>query len=186
MFCKKCGKEIESDMRFCKNCGAPTEVTEKSTNSINGTDFRNIVPGIRIGVILAGLLLALSTILPYVVFDSEIARLSGTKSISLLLTDGEQIGDGIFYILLALIIIVFACIRKKTPILICSILSSLLCLFESIHFKKQYTEMLRGTKIDIWDYMKKGSGYYLLTLSVILLLVLGILYFIWNKKEVKK
>lgn len=184
MFCKKCGKEIENGVKFCKSCGTPVENTE--TNIGAGTQNNlPVVLLIRIGVIGAGLLMAISTVLPYVVFGKDVARVSGIQSVSLLKA-GDQIGDGIIYILIAAVAIVFACLRKKIPVLVCSVLSALMCWYEAHQFEKQYIEMLRGTNIDIWDYMDKGSGHHLLTVSVILLLVLAVLYFIMEKKGAKQ
>lgn len=186
MFCKKCGKEIESGMRFCKNCGEPVEGVGKASGSTAGTWRGPAVLCIRIGLIVSALLLALSTVLPYLVFGRDIARMTGIESISLLLTDGSKPGDGILYILLALVIIVFTCIKIRIPALICSALSILLCWFEKSQFNKAYAEALGKTKIDMWDFVEKGSGYHLLTVSIILLTVLSILYLFLGKKEGKK
>jgi len=178
MFCKKCGKEIENDMKFCKSCGTSVEKAEVGTqNSV-------VVLGIRIGIVVASLLMIVSTVLPYVIFDDMVAKVAGMKSITLL-KPGNQLGDGVIYIIIAVIAIVCVCIRQKIPVLICSVLSALMCWYESSQIEKQFAELQRGSKLDVWDFMEKGSGWHLLTVSVILLLVLSVLYFILEKK-VKK
>ncbi|MBO5335932.1 MAG: zinc-ribbon domain-containing protein [Lachnospiraceae bacterium] len=181
MFCKKCGKEIENGMKFCKSCGTPVEKAEAATqNSV-------VVLGIRIGIVVASLLMIVSTVLPYVIFDDMVAKVAGMKSITLL-KPGNQLGDGVIYIIIAVIAIVCVCIRQKIPVLIWSIISALMCWYEKSQMEKQLMELqseLKHLKLDAWDFMEKGSGWHLLTVSVVLLLILSVLYFILEKK-VKK
>lgn len=182
MFCKKCGNENEDAMKYCKNCGTPVETLRNGKQN-----SRQIEQGVRIGMITTSLLMALSTVLPYMVFHRDIAAATGIKSVTLLMASGDQIGDGIIYILLAVAAIVFVCLRKKIPVLVCGVLSALIYWYETFQMKKQYSEMFRGNKIDIWDYMDKGSGYHLLMVSVILLLALSVFYFVLEKqKGIKK
>lgn len=181
MFCKKCGNEIEDGMKFCKNCGVPIEtLRDDKQNS------QQIECWVRIGMIAAGLLMALSSVLPYMVFHRDFVAATGIKSVTLLMAAGDQIGDGIIYILLAVAAIVFVCLRKKISVLVCGVLSALIYWYETFQMKKQYSEMFRGSKIDICDYMDKGSGYHLLTISVILLLVLSAFYFVLEKRKGNK
>ena len=37
MFCRKCGKEIADDVKYCPNCGCPTDKNEESNN--NSTNY---------------------------------------------------------------------------------------------------------------------------------------------------
>lgn len=176
MFCKQCGNQLEDGAKFCGKCGSPIDSTVSKTSvSMPSAQY------IRIGIIIASVLLALSTVLPYVKVKESLSWVTGTESISLLYVDG-QLGDGIFFLLLAILIIVFSCLKKKIPVLICSVLTVFLYIFEIMQFKKQYDDVL-GFKIDIWDYMTKGAGYHLLGISAILLLVLSIVYFVTYKKE---
>lgn len=178
MFCNKCGNQLEDGAKFCGKCGAPVDNTVNKT-SVSMPSLPSQY--IRIGIIIASVLLALSTVLPYVKVKESLSWLAGAESISLLSADGK-IGDGIFFILLAIITIVFTCLKKKIPVLICSVLSVCMYILETVHLKNQCTEVL-GFKIDIWDYMTKGAGYHLLGISVILMLVFSIIYFIIYKKE---
>lgn len=37
MFCRKCGKEIADDIKYCPNCGCPTDINE--ANNFNSTNY---------------------------------------------------------------------------------------------------------------------------------------------------
>lgn len=185
MFCKSCGKEIENGAKFCKSCGAPVEQTAAAAGS--GAQANRLVGlGIRIVLIVVSLLMALSTVLPYVVFDSDIAKVSGIQSVTLLSGAVDQMGDGVIYIILAAAVILVVCLRKKIPVLVCCVVALIMRLYELRQIKtqlsEQYAATINGKKIDIWTLVQKGSGWHLLTVSAVLLAVFGILYFLVEKK----
>lgn len=179
MICKKCGNQIEKGETFCKKCGAQTEQSGKLTT---GMTHKGTAPAktqyLKLGITAACLLMALATVLPYMKFDREIARYTGIKSISLLYT-GKQIGDGILFIILAIMAIVFSFLKKGIPVLVCGIIPFLMYCFE-------VSQLNNGSIADMYDYMSKGSGFYLITISVIALLILSILYFIQNRRDRKQ
>lgn len=181
MYCKKCGNQVDEGVAFCKMCGAPMgEDSYKADTGAGGNVILANVKRLKIGIIAASLLMALATLLPWIALDSEIAHYAGMKSISLLNPNGE-IGDGIIFIFFAVIMIVFLCLKKNIPVLVCGILPFLLYCFELSQIKELYSLMQGYT-----SYISKGSGFYLMTLSVIALLVLSILFFKKNRNAGKQ
>ena len=56
MYCRNCGKEIEDDVLFCKNCGSSTGNGDNSSNSVstnNGNGMAVIAYITWIGFIIA-------------------------------------------------------------------------------------------------------------------------------------
>lgn len=174
MFCKKCGNELEAGSAFCKKCGTSVEYIEKKKTAdiFIGTRF------VKVGIIAVSLLMVLATVLPFFRIDSALARFVGYSSISLFRA-GEQLGDGIFYIIFAVLIILFVCLNKRIPVLIFGVLSFLVWCADMAELKQRIGEMQRelGRFADVYDFISKGAGYYLITISVIALVALCIFCF---------
>lgn len=117
---------------------------------------------LKIGVLVAGVLMIVSTLLPYVsVFGF---------SISLLLADGSTVADGIFFVILAALCIVFALMDKAIPMLAASAAAVILWIYEMSQMSQ------------FGALVSKGAGYYLLAVSAIALLVLSILCLLTGRK----
>lgn len=185
MYCKKCGNQIDEGAAFCKKCGTPVENIPNITTTGTGKELIPVnTKYLKIGIAAASLLMALATLLPWLVLDSEIARYAGMRSISLL-NAGGQMGDGIIYILFAVVMIVFLYLKKNIPVLVCGIAPFLMYCFELSQMKKADSQLL-GNSLNMYDYMSKGSGFYLLSFSVFVLLALSILLYMQNKNAGKQ
>ncbi len=185
MYCKKCGKQIDEGAAFCKKCGTPVENIQDITAAGAGKGIMQVnTQYLRIGIIVSSLLMAVATLLPWLVLDSGIARYAGIRSISLL-NAGGQMGDGIVFILLAVVMNVFLYLKKNIPVLVCGIAPFLMYCFELSQMKKADSQLL-GNSLDMYDYMSKGSGFYLLSFSVIVLLALSVLFYMQNKNAGKR
>lgn len=178
MFCKKCGSQIEQGAGFCKKCGTPVEHLHKSTSTSRTLDEKQL----KIGMIAASILMIVSTILPFYKLAPEIAYYADMETISLLKA-GDEIGDGVILIILAGLIIVFTCINMKKLALICSGLNLLCYCFSMFTIRQNLQEAQQqlGGYFDINDLLSKATGYYLMMLSAILLLIASILYFRHNE-----
>jgi len=182
MFCKKCGDQIEEGAAFCKRCGTPVEkVGNVAIPSAAPVNVLVNARYLKIGIIIACLFMALATALPYLVLDDKTARYVGTKSMSLLNANG-QAGDGIIFIIIAILTVVFLYLRKNIPLLICGIIPFLMYCYELKQIKKA-EEMILGYSLNVDDFMSKGPGFYFLTVSVIALLALSILFFAQDRKQ---
>ncbi len=185
MYCKKCGNQIDEGAAFCKKCGAPVENIPNITAAGMGKGVMQVnAQYLRIGITAASLLMALATALPYLVLKDELARYTGMRSISLINAGGKA-GDGILFILFAVLMLVFLYLKKNIPVLVCGIVPLLMYCFELSQIKKQAAQLL-GSGIDMYDYMSKGFGFYLLSFSVIGLLVLSVLFYMQNRNAEKR
>ena len=60
MFCRKCGKEISEDIKYCPNCGCPTDPNENTTNAkstvyLDGTNTKSRLAGGLLNIFLPGI-----------------------------------------------------------------------------------------------------------------------------------
>lgn len=187
MYCKKCGNQIDEGAAFCKKCGTLVEKapdTNRTGTGIRKGDMQADTQHLRAGIAAASLLMALSTFLPYLKMNSEMARYSGIRSINLVHPAG-QFGDGVIFIILAVLALVFLYLKKNLPVLVCGIVPFLMYCYELVQIKRQDAQLL-GSSINMYDYMSKGSGFYLLSLSVIALLALSVLFFMQGRNAGKR
>lgn len=122
-------------------------------------------PPLRIGMVVAAALLILAVFLPY----ASASVFGASFSVSLI-----EGGDGIFFIAIAVVGIVFTLLNKQLVEMICGIAACLLSLFELISWKTQLG--------DLSDMVSKGFGFYLMFIASIAMLVIGILRFMQSKK----
>lgn len=185
MYCKKCGNQIDEGAAFCKKCGTPVEKAPGVAAAGTGKGFAQMdARYLKTGIVIASLLMALATFLPYLKMNSEMARYSGIRSINLVHPAG-QFGDGVIFIILAALTLVFLYLKKNTPVLVCGIIPFFMYCYEVSQIKKQDAQLL-GSNINMYDYMSKGAGFYLLTVSVAVLLMLSVLFFLKNRNAGKQ
>lgn len=176
MYCKKCGNQIDEGVAFCKMCGAQVEKnSHKADTGAGGNLMQDNMKRLKIWIMAVSLLMALATLLPWMS-----TRYGGSHSISLMSPE-EGMGDGIFFVFCAVMVIVFLLLKKNIPVLVFSIISFLLYCFELLQIIKLYSQ-LEGYA----SYISEGSGFYLMTLSVIALLVLSIIFFTKNRNAGKQ
>lgn len=185
MFCKKCGNQIDEGAAFCKKCGTPVEKAPGVAAAGTGMgSVRVDARYLKTGIAVSSLLMTLATFLPYLKMNSEMARYSGIRSINLVHPAG-QFGDGVIFIILAVLLLVFLYLKKNLPVLVCGIIPFFMYCYEVAQIKRQDAQLL-GSSINMYDYMSKGSGFYLLTVSVFALLVLSVLLFLQNRNAGKQ
>lgn len=113
---------------------------------------------IRGGILIASIVMMIATLLPYCKINMYIAAAS-TSLIQ---------GDGIFYIILGAFIILFTYLRKRTLIMVFSLLSFLVYCIDTASLP---------------SFAIKQIGFYIITLSVVALIGLNIYSFIKERKS---
>lgn len=189
MFCKKCGNQIEEGAAFCKKCGTPVEQAGAVSTAGTGTGAWPYMQYLRIGIVTACLLMSIATVLPYLVFDKEVARYAGLDSPALrLIYSNGRIGDGIFFILSAIVAAVFLYRKKGRVVLAGGTFSLILYFYELSQIREAENQFSRivGGAWDMYDMISKGSGFYLLSVSVIVLFVLCSLFYLMDRKTKKR
>ena len=166
MFCSNCGALIDENASVCENCGTPIPKQNLMDNTpqeeLKETKKRK--PNfISVGG-AAGL--ALGAFLPFV----SISFFGMKNSVSLI--DG---GDGIFFIILAVIAVALAMFGKNVGVTVTGVLSVALALFEANNIKNNDSEYAA--------FINREAGYYLLILGAIVILGAGIYGIISNRKK---
>lgn len=156
-FCKNCGSELDPGVKICPKCGA-VAVDTPSTNS-NASIF-------KLGIIISGAVLILSSFLPYV----SVSVFGFSQSQSLI--DG---GDGFFFIALGIAAIVGAVMKLTRPTLIIGAVAAVFSVYEMIN-----ANSVLG---DYAAFIDKGMGYYLNLISAIVLVVFCVLAALAEKKK---
>ncbi len=181
MFCKKCGREMEEGEIFCRGCGtkageapaAGAGIYGGPKNPLGRVNFGGLKSGyLKISVIVFSVLMMLSVLLPCYKFNEWAAAITGVDSFSLL-KQGDQWGDGVILLLLLGLMILFVCLNKKLPVLLCGILN-LVVYFVDIHKLSQIIQKER----ELQSLMSKDSGYYLMPVFGVLLMAAAVLYFL--------
>lgn len=201
--CQNCGYQMADVESFCPQCGTQSEPMPQQpnqnqaqfqqpqfqqqpfqqqggyqqqmnpqqplTNGASQNSMMNLY--CKIGVIAVSILMILATILPYMEAMGE--------SINLLFPDGET-GDGIFFFILAIVAIVFACLNKKIPVLVCGVIALALCCYEMKEITS-LTNSLGGFS----SILSKGSGYYLMILTSFALPIISAVD-LWQAIKAKK
>ncbi len=167
MFCSNCGKKIDENAEMCENCGTPIPKQDMTDNTpqTGKKEIKKRKPNfIAVGGAAA---LALGAFLPF----ASISFFGMKNSISLI--DG---GDGVFFIILAVIAAALSMFGKNIGVTVTGILSAALALFEADNIKNNDSEYAA--------LINKEVGYYLLILGAIVILGAGI-YGIISKKKAK-
>ena len=161
-FCKKCGAALEPGAKTCSRCGAPVEDDEYRPAPSSNSN----IAVVNLGILVAGVVLILSTFLPYV----SVSVFGFTQSASLI-----EGGDGAIFIALGIAAIACAVLKKPLPTLVAGVAAALLSFVE-----------LADANSKLGDYaafVSKGMGFYLNLLAAIALAVLCVLFFLAEKKK---
>ncbi|MBR4627103.1 MAG: zinc ribbon domain-containing protein [Ruminococcus sp.] len=159
MFCKYCGNSLYDGEKFCQNCGAATDLgndirnVEENTNNHNLSTEQLDVPAIL--CLCATAVFFISCLLTWASVPVH------GVSVSVKLLDGFE-SDGVFVVLLSALALMFALKRKYVGFVTVGILSVLMAVFEWSSFD------------DNKVYIVKGSGYYVLMIGAVSMLVSGI------------
>ena len=68
MYCRKCGRELSEDTKFCPKCGTSIEVTEKKNEIVKNGDTEK--PKLKLGLIV-GILVLIALIVCIGLFSKE-------------------------------------------------------------------------------------------------------------------
>ena len=171
MFCQNCGKEIPEGAQFCPNCGAPVGAPAPASEPVVPVVTKKKSKMNIIGII-AGAVIILATFLPFV----SVSLLGTTASQSLM--DG---GDGIIYIAVAALGILFACLGKNIIVGIAGVISLILFFIENSSLNDIGKDAYLGELAS--SLVQKGAGYYLILIGSIALIVAGVVGFVQKKKN---
>ena len=125
----------------------------------------------RLVIIISSAVMMISTILPY----ARVELFGQGYTFNFLIIEG-QFGDGIFFVVLGTLAILFAAIQKKIPLLIIAILLLLIFIYELVH--------ALDVKNTYGDVLHFKIGFYLVRIASLAVIGACICYFI-TKKVVK-
>lgn len=164
-FCRYCGNPLNEGSLFCGQCGSrvdPSPVPERrpSNTSFNPDIF-------QLGVILSGLVMIVSTFLPYITTESYD---------TLSLFSGHVIWLGFIYIASAVIAILFTVMDKRLPPLVasgCAFLLELYMFFQAV-FQSYWAAVFSRS-------VSREIGFYLILFSSTTMMILSLMAFLFPK-----
>ena len=163
MYCINCGHELPDDSEFCPYCSFSFESDEEKEPKKVKTESNKLL---LLSSVIASVILIISVLLPFV----SITFL-GTKIDAALIQ-----GDGIFFIVIAIISLSLSFIKKYIGVIISGLLSISLSIFEAynITHKEMNNDSDLGFDLDYSAFIHKEIGFYLMFLGSILILAVGI------------
>lgn len=153
--CPNCGAEGEQSAQFCKKCGSAL-VAEKMEEPFHMR--QSVKTKTNWLAIACSMLMIICVFLPYLTVSTY-----GISSVQTLI-DG---GDGYFFLLLAIISIIFGLKGYDTGILVVGVIVCSLAVVEVYDASTYINETEFGTLIE------RGNGFYALLVSSIGLLISG-------------
>jgi len=181
MFCRFCGNNISDNSATCPNCGAPLDSgmsvqggMNPGYQSFNQIQTRTVkpLPILSLPTFLclgATAIFFISCLLPFVKAD-----VLGIKIEQKMLDGWDH--DGIFVVALSIIGALFVLARKYTGFIVVSVLSVALTLFEW----SDTDDKLEGV---YGSLIEKGSGYYLMMVGAVAMVIAGIVSRIYAKNQ---
>lgn len=144
------------------------EVKANLGKNIHNTGDSNKQKYARLTIMSAAVIMIISTFLPYV----GVSFMGIKQSFNFVYIDGEM-GDGVFFIILGILAIIFAALKKRVPLLVVSVIITLLFIFELTQVAK-----VRG---EYGAFITFGAGFYLVRISTLVLIGSCIAYFVMTK-----
>ena len=186
-FCRNCGSALDDNATFCNKCGAkidsapgpgPGSVPPYGSNfpPIANNSLSSNEAIFNMGILVAGILVIISTMLPYV----TVSFLGYSESISLLFGDGSGLRDGMFFIPLAIAVVVCTFLNQRLPALICGVITFLLCIFEIVSTNATLADS------GVSNLVKNGIGFYLIFIASLALAVLSVLAYVNSTNSTKR
>ena len=164
-FCKNCGNQMQDQETVCVKCGAGAVNTGYMAPA--GTKANDgLLLFCKVGIIIASILMIVSTLLPYVSVYKE--------TISLIWADDKP-ADGVIFCIMAVGCIILALKDKPLREVIVSAGCLALCI-------KQYSSL---TSL-LGELVTKRAGFYLIIVSTVALLALSVVHLLVKKGIVKK
>ena len=175
-FCEKCGNQLEDHELVCRRCGAEVKPVKSGVPS----PFSGAGGGLQLGegtmkylkiaIYVASALLVIGVFFP----SFSVSFLGFKMSMNFIYYDGKVL-DGIVFLILGAVSLVFAFLGKNLPNLICGGLAFLFWIFEISNIKKELGQFS--------DMLQYEIGFWLVTLAVFALLGASIATFVMNKKN---
>lgn len=157
--CTNCGNQIKASDAFCIKCGAKQETQLQSPYNLS--ENTSIDQIFKLSIIGISILMIIGTFLPFLKVMNE--------TMSLFWVNG-QMGDGIAYILLAVLCIAAVFKGKKLPVVVAGAAGVAMYCFETKRLKEAY-----GQLGELSGLITKGAGYHLIAFSVFALLIVAVL-----------
>lgn len=132
---------------------------------------------IRKALLTCSILMIIAALLPFYKVDALIM----TLDVNML-----KIDYGRTFIIVPILIMLFMYMDRRTPITLCSIVTFIVYCLINLGFNQYVKELIEEDDyfdIASADMITKGSGFYLLTFSVIVLLSLGIYYYLQDERN---
>lgn len=185
-YCRNCGGVLDDNATFCNKCGAkidsapgvgPVPPYGSNFPPIANNSLSSNEAIFNMGILVAGILVIIASLLPYVTFTV----FGQSKSVSLLLTDGSSIGD-FFLILLTIGVVVCTFLNQRLPAMVLSILNFIRCIFTAV------TMAVEDNVSYAFDLgvAKWGIGFYLVLIAALALVVLSVLSYVSSTNSTKK
>lgn len=179
-FCRNCGNILEDNATFCNKCGTkadpvPGGATPYGYPSPASSGLSSEQAIFNMGILVAGILVIISTLLPYVTYSFW----DKSQSISLLLGTGSDFRDGIFFVILAIGTVACTFMNQRLPALVLGVINFALCLFEMVNTANNLKESGFSSLVKVTN----GLGFYLLLIASLGMAVLAVLSFVKNQKK---
>lgn len=188
--CRKCGNMMGDEAMFCEKCGTQVAVPQPQQQSVVVSKSASNIMLCKIGVIIASVLMMLSTMVNYVTIDGDVIGFLGRKGI--IKKDIVKLIDkdtGFIMIVLAVLSIVFVCMCKEKALLVTGVLTMLIggaismaYTYPKILFQELDSEVISENQERLRGLIHEEMGFFLLAASAIALLVLSIVYYKQRKK----
>lgn len=176
MFCQNCGSQVTGS--FCPNCGtaqsappsgslgsAPGGYGSYGSRSYSSYSRSSSSDEVNVLAIVAAVILAISTLLPYVKVSVSVYGYTASKSEALIK------GDGWLFLSAAAVAIVLAALRNSIGVLVTSVISTALMIFEVANWESNAKDFKQ-----FGEYIKliRMPGFYLMVVGSLMLLAAGI------------
>ena len=175
--CGNCGNQMEDHEMICTKCGAESKPVKSSSSSPFSGLGGNLGGGLQLGdgiekylkiaIFVASALLVIGVFFPCI----GVSFLGFKASTNFIYSDGSVL-DGVFFLILGIISLVFAFLGKLLPNIICGGLSFLFWLYELIHINNEGGGMVNFL-----------IGWWIITLAVFALVGASVALFIMDKKK---
>lgn len=186
----KLGKDLKNAAENVKASDFGQKVNEATDNlgqnlksaasTAKNANLSNKLKYTQLTIIVASVVMIISTFLPQYRLEMGVGLPDVTVN---MIYAFKHLGDGIFFIVLGGLLIAFAYLKRRKPLLIVTIITALLFLIHCVkgvdlsNSVNQFSSVL----FDIRDYLHLGFGYYLFMLSAIVAVGAGVFYYILTK-----